>query len=403
MASHHTFGDSCMLKEESNTFTRRASSVAIDPPRISAQFFYRSAHVLDDPLAAVPTPSRGSAVKPSKVPPRPFSVHDNIALDQAWLKLPKLAQALAPKEPYLKEDTLPRGSSEAELYAASIPPKAEAGEGNAYKAPQGAQKERASGKVTKIKDKDVRDAGQPQPEYNAREKPRGADLTLYDNSNHPPLQETIPVTVEEIVQDEVESNIRKSRRSRSFFRRKDKEEKPEEDIASSRGSNKRLSRGRQEVDEGACALGRSPDTTGTPFLRVSSRLRRSSKSPDRGAAQTAQVDGVDSPGKDYRPKQSSPLGIRPGFPSSHSSQDSQDEDHLGSESSLGGHHSLFRREDKPRETHTTRVTVGISRLHVVEMPGLKVSALQARENDERFVLNANAPPIDGTNILGPGP
>jgi len=383
--------------------TRRASSVAIDPPKISAQFFYQSAQVIDDPLAAVPPPSSGSAVKPSKVPPRPFSVHDNIALDQAWLNLPKLAEAQAQKQAHPKEDALQRESMESELYAASIPPKAEAREGNANNPTRDTQKEKVLQNGKETEDRGVRDVRQPQTAHSHGEEPRGADLTLCDDSDHPPLQETIPVTADEIVQDEVESGIRKSHRSRSFFRRKEKEEKPEEDIVSSKSLNKRLSRGRQEVDESAFALGKSPDTTGTPFLRVSSRLRRLSKSPVRGTAQNAQVDGVDSPGKDYRPKQSSPLGVRSRFPNYHSSQDSQDEDPSGSELGSGKCHSLFRGEEKLRETDCTRVTVGISRLHVVEMPGLKVSPLQARDDDSRSISNTNSSAIDGTNILGSSP
>lgn len=393
MAANHTFGESCMLKEESNTFTRRASSVAIDPPKIHAQFFYRSAQIIDDPLAAVPTPSSGSAVKPSKIPPRPFSVHDNIALDQAWLKLPLLeqAQAQAQKKPYLRKDVLQRESTESELYAASIPPKAEAGEVNANEPTQDTQKGKVSEMGKETEDRGVSDVSKAQTEYHLGVKPQGVDLTLFDDPDHPPLQDTMPITVDEIVEDEVESGIRKSHRSRSLFRRKEREEKSEEDIVSSRSSNRKWSRGRHEVDESAFTLGRSPDTTGTPFLRVSSRLRRSSKSPDRGTTRKAQVDGVDSPGKDYRPKQSSPLGVRPRFPSSHSSEDSQDEDHSGTEPVSGGSHSVFRREGKLQETQTTRVTVGISRLHVVEMPSLKVSPLKAQKIDNGFYSNAHFP------------
>ncbi len=407
MALHHTFGDSCILKEESNTFTRRASTVAIDPPKIHAQFFYRSAQVIDDPLAAVPTPSGGSAVKSSKIPPRPFSIHDNIALEQAWLQLPNLeqAQARAQEQPHLRQDAVPRESMESELYAAIIPPKAEAGDGNANKITQDTQEEKLCEKGKKIEDKSVRDVRKAETQYHLGVEPRGADLTLCDDSDHPPLEDTIPVTADEIVQDEVESGIRKSLRSRnrSFFRRNENEENPEEDIVSPRTSNKTLSRGRQKIDESAFALGRSPDTTGTPFLRVSSRLRRSSKSPDRGTAGRAQLDGVASPEKDYRPKQSSPLGIRPKFPSPHSSQDPKDEDHSGSEPSADDLHSPDRQEEKLRETQTARVTVGISRLHVVEMPSLKVNLPQAQDVVDRSASHANFPATDGTNILGSSP
>lgn len=372
MASPHTFGDSCMLKEESNTFTRRASSVAIDPPKIHAQFFYRSAQVIDDPLAAVPASSSGSAVISSKIPPRPFSVHDNIALDQAWLKLPQLEQAQAQEQPHLRIDALQGDSTESELYAASIPPKAEAGERNANKPTQDTQKEKVFERQRETEDRGISDVRKAQTEYNLGVKPRGTDMALFDDSDHPPLQETIPVTADEIVQDEVESGVRKSHRSLSLFKRKEIVENPEGDLVSPRSSKRKSSRGRQEVDESVFALGRSPDTTGTPFLRVSSRLRRSSKSPDRRTTRKAQVDGIESPGKDYRPKQSSPLGVRPRYPSPHSSQDSQDENHSGLEPVSGGSYSLFRREEKLRANQTTRVTVGISRLHVVEMPSLKV-------------------------------
>lgn len=387
MASHHTYGDSCMLKAESNTFTRRASSVAIDAPKIGAQFFYQSTQIIDDPLAAVPPPSRGSVTNPSKVPPRPFSVHDNIALDQAWLKLPEIVQEHVQTQSSLKRDGPHRDSQESELYAASIPPKAQNRDAIAKRFDQDDHNEKGPQNQKKIEIRGEGNAGETQTEHNPREMPKGADITICDDSEHSPLQKTIPVTADEIVQDEVESGLRKPHRSRSFFRRKEKEESHEEDLVSTRSSNRRLSRGRQRAEDSAVDMGRSPDTTGTPFLRVASRLRRSSKSPDRGSVQKAQVDGADSPGKDYRPKQSSPLGVRPRYPSPESSQDSQDEDNIDSEADLGGSHSIRRREENLRLGKIARVTVGVSRLHVVEMPSLKVSPSRASEDRTEDMLS----------------
>lgn len=87
MTSTHTYGPSCTLQPASNPFTRRASEVSNDAPIIRAHFFYSSDLPIDDPLSPVPPPI--STTGPSKVPPRPFSVYDNIALEQAWQALQK--------------------------------------------------------------------------------------------------------------------------------------------------------------------------------------------------------------------------------------------------------------------------------------------------------------------------
>lgn len=374
MGLHHTFGDSCMLKEESNTFTRRASSVAIDPPKIAAQFFYCSNQAIDDPLAAVPPPSSGSASKPSRLPPRPFSVHDNIALDQAWLKLPNLTQSQARKETHLKKNEIHSESNESELYAAITAPKTKGGKAYAEHSTRDAEKAKAPQDGQMAEENDERKIHQAQVKYDLGEKPRGADTTLCDDSDPSHLQETIPVTTDEIIRDEIESGVLISRRSRSFFKRNDKGEKPSEDVVSSRSSPRRLSRDRKQADESASALGKSPDTTGTPFLRAPSRSRHSSRSPDRGT-QPAQVDSADSAGKEYRPKQSSPLGGSSTFPRDDSGLDSRDEDHPGSKLDSGHHYAIFHGEEKARELQFARVTVGVSCLHVVEMPNLRMGPI----------------------------
>ncbi|KXX73702.1 Phospholipase DDHD1 [Madurella mycetomatis] len=53
-------------------------------PPIRAQFFYSSPIPIDDPLAAATIVGSGDS-KPSKLPLRPFSTGDNIALEKAWL------------------------------------------------------------------------------------------------------------------------------------------------------------------------------------------------------------------------------------------------------------------------------------------------------------------------------
>ena len=384
MATQHTFGDSCLLKEESNTFTRRASSVAIDPPRIIAQYFYCSSLPIDDPLAAIPAPSGTSAVKSSRVPPRPFSVHDNRALDLAWLKLRNTSQppaeTLTSGGACSRKGTVTKEDPSSELYAASIPRKKPGG-GNLINESAQDMHEKGSLDESAIDGVSARTqtnnpannvnarndtivAGS-QVEHNLGEKPLVTGTVPYNDVGHQPLQETVPVSAEEIIDDQVKSGLPKARRSRSFFHRKE-EESSLEDLVSSRSSARQLSRGKQEGDKGAHQMGRSPDTTGTPFLRVPARLRRArSRSPNSGA-QKSQVDGAGSPERDYRPKHSSPLGTRPRFPRVSSSEESQNDDYSDPERALEG------RRNKARADEAVHVTVGISRLHVVELPSLKV-------------------------------
>jgi hypothetical protein len=74
----HTYGPSCLLADEEQNFTRSQSLPS--PPEIRSQFFYLSALPIDDPLAPLPPPATGN----ERLPPTPFSAKDNIALEEAW-------------------------------------------------------------------------------------------------------------------------------------------------------------------------------------------------------------------------------------------------------------------------------------------------------------------------------
>lgn len=81
----HTYGPTCLLadKDEDPEAIRSSPS----PPRIRAQFFYTSSLPIDDPLAALPDTSPGSSTTIEKFTPQPFSERDNIALEKAWKEL----------------------------------------------------------------------------------------------------------------------------------------------------------------------------------------------------------------------------------------------------------------------------------------------------------------------------
>lgn len=203
------------------------------------------------------------------------------------------------------------------------------------------------------------------------------DLTLSDDPKHIPFDDAMPVTSEEIGKDEFESGLRKQR-SRSPFRRKDKSEKrkdkreksrekgerdDEQDLVSRRSSRK-LSRSGLQVTNEEVMAGVSPaDTSGQPFLRIASRTGLSESRPQSSdrqqKAETSQADGAGAGESDHRPKQPSPL--RPKFQRISSSTEDGDHSNANQDSTK-----------KPNEAH---VAVGISRLHVVEMPSLKMGPI----------------------------
>ncbi|KAJ5616982.1 hypothetical protein N7537_002096 [Penicillium hordei] len=77
----HTYGPSCLLVDEEQDLTRFQSLPS--PPGIRSQFFYISSLPIDDPLAPLPPPaSQGTGNE--RLPPTPFSARDNIALEEAW-------------------------------------------------------------------------------------------------------------------------------------------------------------------------------------------------------------------------------------------------------------------------------------------------------------------------------
>ncbi len=376
----HTFGPSCMLHTTSNTFTRRASEATIDPPKISAQFFYCSALPIDDPLSPVPPPTSNPTNKSTRLPPRPFSVRDNIALESAWLKLQQPA------------DSKHESSSEGKKHRTEDQPKKPE---HIAKITRDVHIEKSAGKELAVGTQAIKaqsNATDMAPGasgslhcFSAEHQENLCDSTLSDDPKHIPFDDTMPVTSEEIAKDEFESGITK-RRSRSPFHRKDKSEKQkdkreksmvrggkfkdkdeegEDKDLISRRSSRNLSRSGLGVNDETLLSTSPADTTGQPFLRIPSRPRRSksrSNSSDRQQdAEASQADGAGAGALEHQPKQPSPL--RPNFQKLFSSSHAE----YGDRPKADKH-----TEKKPNEAH---VAVGVSRLHVVEMPSLKMGPI----------------------------
>lgn len=76
----HTLGPTCVFHNDETT---DAPTDSPDPPPIRAQFFYVSSVPIDDPLS--PLPPVSSDIKSSAShQPQPFSARDNAALTEAW-------------------------------------------------------------------------------------------------------------------------------------------------------------------------------------------------------------------------------------------------------------------------------------------------------------------------------
>lgn len=368
----HTFTGSCMLHPASNEFTRRASIASTDPPKLSAQYFYCSALPIDDPLSPVPPPSNNPANSSPKVPPRPFSVHDSIALEDAWLKLQKPVRSKkdAPGAKLNTTNVSPRNQEHIAQIVRDAHEKPalepEMTNSRGFEALE-ATPENRNDMINRAIGNPTHPAG-----LGKEHRPASPDLTLCDDPEHIPFDETMPVSSEEIGNDEFESGIVRKKRSWSPFRRRNKFEKPKE------GENtiptELPSPGTQNSGEAPFSSSFSGrDTSGTPFLRIPSRIRRSrsrsrSPEPPPSAPDLGQADGAQSSNY-HHPKKSSPL--RPTFERTGSIHSRDDEDGLSIDPA-SQMPSLRRKQPKVKVPEESHVAVGMLQLHVVHMPSLKV-------------------------------
>ncbi|KAL8725313.1 MAG: hypothetical protein Q9181_006458 [Wetmoreana brouardii] len=343
----HTYGPDCFLHPESNVFTRRASTVSVDAPLIRAQFFYSSPLPIDDPLSPVPPPSNKPAAA-SRVPPRPFSVADNKALEEAW----QLLQTAKIERDDAKGSRSRSKRDRSSNVTDAIRPEAESFP--------------ASSELTEKLDQVAERT--PGPKH----LPTDPHLVLCDNPAHIPFDTAMPVTSDEIGRDEFEAGVPK--KNRTPFHKHDKAGRGEEGGQSSPSGRMSRHFKRPSTDT---PYGSSPserDTTGTPFLRVASRLR--SRSRLRNApSQQLQTDGAHSAGdNDIAPD--AQRAVSPEHPTEAGVVLTETESEVGSpiHRSNAVHHdrrSSHRRKDSKQVT----VPVGVSRLHLVEMPALKMGPI----------------------------
>lgn len=108
----HTYGAKCLLSDDDPDLSAWYSSLS--PPKIRAQFFYASSLPIDDPLSPLPPPSGGQNSGNERAPPQPFSAKDNMALENAWREL-QMTWGSAARQPK------PRAAASARNQHISIP------------------------------------------------------------------------------------------------------------------------------------------------------------------------------------------------------------------------------------------------------------------------------------------
>lgn len=306
MSRNHNHGPSCLLRTESELAIGRASETSPDPPRIRAQFFYSSALPIDDPLSPVPPPTGGSGKASSKVPPRPFSIIDNIALETAWQLIHKSKSASQGPEgsrPLRIPDHRKCAGQSSELDSAiedamksnASVQRSEPAETEVKSSPEPQEPKEQPGTESSLSKQKLSPFLVARSVLNEKlHSPGDPHLALCDDPDHIPFDHTMPVGSEEIGDDEFESGIR--RRPHSSFRRKNSTEKPivKDETTPPKGSPQ------QKSNSYEAPYGSSPSerlTTGTPFLRAPARFRRSrfgSVQPSGQELETSRTDGAGS-------------------------------------------------------------------------------------------------------------
>ena len=433
MASdEHTYGPSCSLRVDSNPFTRRASELSELPPKLLAHFFYRSALPIDDPLSPLPTPTSSTSSTQSNAPPRPFSAYDNAALEEAWQdssssdkktirqeskfhghgvfchddketdnfrgRNPDLREIEKAPHPYSGVESLTKIVKQANEKAtpgtsSDRSPMGGASNGKEKEGSATANIERNAVKPRK-NDTSIEDPRQKEksklsnPETASRSptstcaeaaKSGDSQLLLSDDPDSIAIDHAVTFGIGAFDNGELDSELPQKKHRFSLHRKdKDIDAKYQEDKISSQDSP------RNKAPPPDVQYGSSlSDTTGTPFLRAPIRSRRSLSPRKDTTSSQEDVSNTASDVEANRVSPSRPKYMKFGSQRSGSQKSASDTSHRG---------HLF-----PRKEKKAFVPVGISRLHLVEMPDLEVCSI------DYFLRQSCSHLVDEADILESSP
>lgn len=337
----HTYGPTCLLTDDDPDLSAWFSSPT--PPRPRPQFFYTSALPIDDPLTSLPPPSGGQGPNDGE-PPQPFSAKDNIALEGSWKALREnFGRKVAAKAAKSREGTSTRNS------VVSVPGASQRRDtvSRHDASPFESQQNSPVVSAPALENRPLRNA-KARPEHRAscaELRPRGPGS--WERLRTSSMQD------DEMRDGSRSANIAFRKRERSSFSHNVKTARPKTS-ASLAGEDA----GVEELEGGSGrATPHDASISGSPFARAPIP----SHSPFGRSIESGSYKGGEELPADQG-LASNPIATKPSGLRMH-----QDVDLDGSQTEAEEH--------LENQDFQARVPVGVSRLHLVELPNLKVLLL----------------------------
>ena len=329
----HTYGATCLLSDDDPDLSTWYSSPT--PPRARPQFFYTSSLPIDDPLTSLPPPSGGQGPANERAPPQPFSAKDHIALEGSWNTLRETAQrkVVAKAGGASREGTSTRNS------VISVPGHEQGGRR------QTGTRDDASllGSQQNSPSASAALAWEDRLLHNPRTRPshRASDADLRPRGSWDKRLRSTP--------DDEGAILGLRKRDRSSFSHNPRTARRK--TTSSPGGEDRVG---EDGGSESATPSRDVSISGSPFIRAPFPQAYSpfGRSLESGSWKDGDQEVQGDPS--IAPK---PSGLRTSIHRDHSPDDSQTE---------AEEHS----EDQDAQA---KIPVGVSRLHLVELPTLKVS------------------------------
>ena len=298
----------------------------LTPPNVRAQFFYVSSLPIDDPLSPVPPVS---ADKATDLPPQPFSSRDSAALEESWQAFQKTM------DKFTEEEKEQRRNLATGVFSF---PHFGGGSGG-------------SSRPANLRASASKGSWRGRTKHSAKDSMAGSEVML-DHNPTESQSDTRPVDAEELrenaePQEQPSKDANKHKRRFSPLHRRHKGGKASRDPSREPLENDKSSRpGSQAKADPSSAI------SGRPFARAPSGRNISSTLPSES-------------GKE--------------------SWDQSDAESRSRSRSAGRH----RKKEKAEETAKAFVPVGVSRLHLVELPDLVMKPIYwSPINDTSNVIRA---------------
>lgn len=349
----HTYGSTCLLADEDSELSSLYSHDS--PPQVRSQFFYISSLPIDDPLAPLPL-ATGQSSENERAPPKPFSAKDNLALETSWRSLGKARQDKRATGSKSRPDTSTTQAgiavpghtsrSEAERYRRTAHRKDDAGlvSGRSTVSNSPSFPDETPGRHLKSRS-GLPISSEPRNEGSARRHVTSFVETSFNDE--PPRSD--PHDRKRELSSSLQGSPSTKRRSDSTLGDNDD------------GDD-------SQVDSGSVRANRSRDVSisGSPFIRAPipqshSQFGSSIESlPSKNGAQESSTEARGSAPNPGAPK---PSGLRATVSLDQLTQD-------------GSEDGRNQRDSKDRNDEVkAKIPVGASRLHLVELPNLKMKPI----------------------------